>query len=231
MSDVTGASAPRAAGPAAERTDARAAAAPGSPSFGDVLSSLNPLQHIPVVGTLYRAITGDTIPDGARAAGSLAFSGLVFGPFGLLTSAATTVLGKLTGLDPDEMGRSMLRNVKPGDGSAQGDAAYPVAASPNDDAGTVLAAGAQSSLVAFAAVPLSAAPAAAVAAVPADSDGPRRVVPPAQLAAYGANRAPGGAPPRDDAGAADALNALELMRIGTPTAVAAAGGGRAPEAA
>ena len=30
--------------------------------FGDVLDSINPLQHIPLVSSLYREITGDQIP-------------------------------------------------------------------------------------------------------------------------------------------------------------------------
>ena len=28
-------------------------------SFGDILDLINPLQHIPIVGTIYRAVTGD----------------------------------------------------------------------------------------------------------------------------------------------------------------------------
>jgi hypothetical protein len=36
---------------------------PGDISFGDVLSALNPLQYLPVVGSIYRAVTGDTIPE------------------------------------------------------------------------------------------------------------------------------------------------------------------------
>ena len=41
-------------------------------AFADVLDIINPLQHIPVVSTLYRSLTGDTIapsisPDGGRA--------------------------------------------------------------------------------------------------------------------------------------------------------------------
>ena len=38
-------------------------------TFGDVLDVINPLQHIPVVSTIYRAITGDEISPGARVAG------------------------------------------------------------------------------------------------------------------------------------------------------------------
>ncbi|MBT5663730.1 MAG: hypothetical protein HOJ06_00205, partial [Rhodospirillaceae bacterium] len=38
-------------------------------TFGDVLDIINPLQHIPVVSTLYRELTGDEISPGARMAG------------------------------------------------------------------------------------------------------------------------------------------------------------------
>lgn len=38
-------------------------------TFGVILSDLNPLQYLPVVGTIYRALTGDTIPKPIREAG------------------------------------------------------------------------------------------------------------------------------------------------------------------
>jgi len=38
--------------------------------FKDVLRALNPLQHVPVVGTIYRAVTGDTIPAPLRILGA-----------------------------------------------------------------------------------------------------------------------------------------------------------------
>ena len=38
-------------------------------TFGDFLDIVNPLQHIPIVGTIYRAITGDTMEAGSEIAG------------------------------------------------------------------------------------------------------------------------------------------------------------------
>jgi hypothetical protein len=64
-------------------------------SFGDFLDIINPLQHIPVVNTLYRAITGDTIRPEAKLAGG----GLFGGPLGLALSAADVALQAETGRD------------------------------------------------------------------------------------------------------------------------------------
>lgn len=69
--------------------------APGAPStspqiqFSDVLSTLNPLQYLPVVGTIYRAITGDSVHPAFRVAASAALSFVVGGPVGL----AATMIG------------------------------------------------------------------------------------------------------------------------------------------
>ena len=55
-------------------------------SFHDVLSALNPLQYLPVVGTIYRAVTGDTGNPQLHVAGSLVTGLLTGGPIGVLTS-------------------------------------------------------------------------------------------------------------------------------------------------
>lgn len=44
--------------------------------FGDLLDMVNPLQHIPVVGTVYRAVTGDTIRPVAQIIGGGLFGGV-----------------------------------------------------------------------------------------------------------------------------------------------------------
>ena len=64
-------------------------------SFGDLLDVLNPLQHLPVVGTLYRALTGDTMTDTARMAGGALYGG----PFGLVSALANVVVEHETGHD------------------------------------------------------------------------------------------------------------------------------------
>lgn len=44
-------------------------------SFADILDIVNPLQHLPIVGHIYRAITGDTIKPGAQIMGGTLFGG------------------------------------------------------------------------------------------------------------------------------------------------------------
>ena len=56
-------------------------------SFGDLVDIVNPLQHIPGVANVYRAITGDTISAPARFMGSMLF----MGPIGLAMTAADTL--------------------------------------------------------------------------------------------------------------------------------------------
>jgi hypothetical protein len=72
-------------------------------SFHDFLSAINPLQYLPVVGAIYRGVTGDVIPDAVRDAGSLLVSGLMGGPIGVATFLATTVAEKVTGIDPEKI--------------------------------------------------------------------------------------------------------------------------------
>ncbi|MBI2803279.1 MAG: hypothetical protein HYX63_23930 [Gammaproteobacteria bacterium] len=45
------------------------------PSFSDVLDLVNPLQHIPIIGSLYRKLTGDVIAPAIRVAGGALFGG------------------------------------------------------------------------------------------------------------------------------------------------------------
>lgn len=63
--------------------------------FSDLLDALNPLQHIPIVGDLYRAVTGDDISAGARLAGSTLFGG----PLGFVSAVANMVVAEATGKD------------------------------------------------------------------------------------------------------------------------------------
>ncbi|WP_188580626.1 hypothetical protein P7L64_24420 [Tistrella bauzanensis] len=58
-------------------------------TFGDLVDLVNPLQQLPIVGTVYRAITGDSIAPGARMLGSIAFGGPV-GLIGAMMENATT---------------------------------------------------------------------------------------------------------------------------------------------
>lgn len=93
-------------GPSADRLDGYGEQ---SLSFGDFLSIFNPLQHIPVVGSIYRAITGDTIAPAARVIGG----GLFGGPMGLIASAFNAIIEQTTGSD---LGEKALALVMPNSG-------------------------------------------------------------------------------------------------------------------
>lgn len=90
---------------------ARAAAPSTLPSFHELLSDLNPLQYIPVVGTLYRAVTGERIPEAARLAGGFVVSGLIGGPIGMATNLALLAAERLTGIDPEAIGQRVLAGL------------------------------------------------------------------------------------------------------------------------
>src|ERR1700753_2158678 len=95
------------AGPAAPSPSSSPAAPAegrGGVSFRDVLSALNPLQYLPVVGTIYRAVTGDQIPEALRRIGSVIASGLIGGPIGAAVNVAVQVMEKATGIDLDQTG-------------------------------------------------------------------------------------------------------------------------------
>lgn len=64
-------------------------------SFLDVLDIINPLQHIPVISTLYREATGDKLGPLARIAGGALFGG----PIGAASSAVNAMVEYASGKD------------------------------------------------------------------------------------------------------------------------------------
>ena len=64
-------------------------------SFHNLLSIINPLEHLPVIGTLYRAITGTHIGVPERIAGDALYGGL----WGAVSGAADAVFEAVTGKD------------------------------------------------------------------------------------------------------------------------------------
>lgn len=66
-------------------------------SFGflDIVDMINPLQHIPVVGTIYRALTGDEIKPIAQIVGGAVFGG----PIGAAGGIANAIVQSETGKD------------------------------------------------------------------------------------------------------------------------------------
>ena len=70
-------------------------------SFGDFLDLINPLHHIPIVGTIYRAMTGDEIGGSAKILGGLLFGG----PIGFIAAIFDTLVAQVTGRD---LGQTVL---------------------------------------------------------------------------------------------------------------------------
>ena len=75
-------------------------------TFSDLLSVINPLQHIPVVSTLYRWVTGDTIKPAARVVGGALYGG----PIGMVSAALNAVVEQVKGAD---IGAQLIAMVTP----------------------------------------------------------------------------------------------------------------------
>jgi hypothetical protein len=72
--------------------------------FWDFVDIVNPLQHIPVVSTVYRELTGDTIKGVSRVIGG----GLYGGVIGLVAGIGSAIIAETTGKDPGEHLMAML---------------------------------------------------------------------------------------------------------------------------
>jgi hypothetical protein len=84
------------------------------PSFGDLLDALNPLQHIPIVSSLYRAITGDQIGHIPRVLGDTLFGG----PVGMLVAGVYGLIKEATGGEPSEHVVALFKDIAGGDETA-----------------------------------------------------------------------------------------------------------------
>ncbi|WP_299395481.1 hypothetical protein [Pelagibius sp.] len=101
-------------------------------SFSDFLDVINPLQHIPVVSTLYRAITGDEISAPARVFGGTLYGG----PTGFLGAVANLLVDEVAGQDA---GASVLALFDGGAEDAEAVAVAPEKAAPATVAPTTVA--------------------------------------------------------------------------------------------
>ena len=75
-----------------------------SRGFGDLLQALNPLQNLPIVGTIYRELTGQTIEPSARVLGGLIYGG----PIGIASALVNAIVEDDSGKD---LGGHMLAMV------------------------------------------------------------------------------------------------------------------------
>ncbi len=76
--------------------------------FGDLIDMVNPLQHIPLVGTLYRELTGDEI----RPIGRIIGGGVFGGPLGAAGGLINVIAEEETG---DDLAGNALNIVMGGD--------------------------------------------------------------------------------------------------------------------
>jgi hypothetical protein len=77
--------------------------------FHDLLDIINPLQHIPIVATIYRYLTGDTIGNVARVAGDTLYGG----PIGMAAGVVSAGVEMETGKDIGEHVMAMLTGDEP----------------------------------------------------------------------------------------------------------------------
>lgn len=83
------------------RAPSDVAAEDDDPQFSDILDIINPLQHIPVIGSIYREMTGDTIKPAERVVGDLLYGAatgtiLIAG----IASIASLAVEQQTGKEP-----------------------------------------------------------------------------------------------------------------------------------
>jgi hypothetical protein len=94
-------------------------------TFDDVIDVVNPLQHIPVVSTVYRWLTGDTISPAAELAGGALYGGVV----GFAASAGMIAVDGLTGGATDQQFMVSLLGPSPFADDTENMAAAPAPAS------------------------------------------------------------------------------------------------------
>lgn len=73
-------------------------------SFADVIDIINPLQHLPVVGMIYRKLSGDTIKPMSNIIGGAIFGG----PVGAVSSTINAIVQNRTGKDIAENAFSVV---------------------------------------------------------------------------------------------------------------------------
>lgn len=72
--------------------------------FWDFVDIINPLQHIPLVSTVYRELTGDEISAPARIMGGALYGG----PLGFAASIGNAIVEEVAGKDAGELAMAMV---------------------------------------------------------------------------------------------------------------------------
>ena len=102
---------------------------PGGFGFRDLLDIVNPLQHLPIIGSIYRWATGDRPGEAAQIAGDALYGGPIGVAFGLVGAATADAQGH-------DLGERALAAVF---GSSDKAPAATAAAAPSSPAATAAA--------------------------------------------------------------------------------------------
>jgi hypothetical protein len=139
MSTIAASAAASPAPAQATATSASGAATAQAPKkhfsvFKELLDIINPLQHLPIISTIYRRITGDEIDPVAKVAGGALYGGLI----GLGLSVADVAVEKMTGEDTGDHVMDML-GIKSHDGKDKATAVADASGSSAASSGTTSA--------------------------------------------------------------------------------------------
>jgi hypothetical protein len=74
--------------------------------FDHLLDVVNPLQHIPIIGTIYRAITGDKIGSVEKIMGGTLYGGM----WGAISALADVAFKGITGKSFEDTALSLLKS-------------------------------------------------------------------------------------------------------------------------
>ena len=97
-------------------------------SFDDLVDMVNPLQHIPVVSTIYRAITGNQMNTAPKILGDTLYGGIT----GFVGSVADTIFEKVTGKSVGDTVLGFVEDIFSPDKPAVADATPPSTAAPSN---------------------------------------------------------------------------------------------------
>ncbi|MBP2301975.1 hypothetical protein [Azospirillum picis] len=185
----------------------------GEMSFWDFLDVINPLQHIPLVNTIYREITGDTIQPSMQVMGDMLYGGVIGG----MASIANAVIEESTGKN---VGDTVMASLGfGGDHPANAEAVADAPGGPAAAASPAEAAGPAAAPTGSLAGALAAAgPPVRLGAEPPPAGNGASPALVAQLAAGGAVPHPTKMPPRDTPLASSALAKHSIPRNVAPAA-------------
>jgi hypothetical protein len=79
-------------------------------TFSDFIDIINPLHHLPIVGTIYRDITGDQLDPASKVLGGSLF----LGPIGSVSALVNILVNEATGKDVTEHALAMFENTNKG---------------------------------------------------------------------------------------------------------------------